>query len=374
MKEREKGKRSFIGRLIVFLLTLLAVVGLIAMALSVASSYVDPTKFVWLAYFGLAFWAILIYNLAVFFLLLLMWSKKAWVAVIALLVSLPGLYKSFSFGRPQAGGEIRVMTYNVHNFTYQKGEKTSQETAEEIAEVVNECHPDVLCVQEFMAFLPKVSRKDCIVRFGEMVGMPYQYYHTKANFGGNVIFSKYPVTAVEDEDDFGKENAYGAVARVDAGDKGSFVLICCHLVSYQITDAEISVFTDMEKDNSKEELKSSGKSIVSKLKRAYERRSEEVGKMLSDIPHDGRAIILCGDFNDTPLSFTYHRIKQSGFTDGFVKAGSGIGHTYAGKLPLLRIDYIWGNEQIQPMSFKRIKYGSSDHYPVMMDFNVNHGL
>ena len=266
------------------------------------------------------------------------------------------------------------MTYNVHNFTFLKDIKTVQENTEDIAGLVNEYHPDVLCIQEFTSFLPKASRNDCIVKFGEMVGMPYQYYHTKANFGGNVIFSKYPLSAVADEDGFGKENAYGAVAQVDAGEKGTFVLICCHLVSYQITDAEISVFTGKEMENKKSEMKSSGKSIISKLKSAYERRSEEVGKMLSNIPCDGRAIVLCGDFNDTPLSFTYHRIKQAGFTDGFVKAGRGIGHTYAGKLPLLRIDYIWGNDRIEPTSFKRIKTYGSDHYPVVMDFNVNHGL
>ena len=92
--------------------------------------------------------------------------------------------------------------------------------------------------------------------------------------------------------------------------------------------------------------------------------------MLEDMPHDGRAILLCGDFNDTPLSYTYHRIKSAGFTDCFVVAGRGIGHTYAGKLPLLRIDYLWGNERIQPLKFNRLRFKGSDHYPVLMEFNL----
>lgn len=365
----ERGHRSFFGRLIVFLLTLLAVVGLMAMVLSVASSYVDPAQFVWLSYFGLAFWAILLFNLIIFGLLLLMWSRKAWVAVLAILVSIPGVYRSFSFGKAQEGGDIRLMTYNVHRFTYLK-DKTNTEMAEDMVAMVNEYHPDVLCLQEFTVFKPKTNRKDCIAQFGEMVGMPFQYYNSKANFGGNVIFSKYPLSAVEDENDYGKENRYGTVALVDAGEKGRFVVFCCHLTSFQITDQEINVFTD--KENSKEDVKSSGKSIISKLKIAYQKRSEEVSKMLEDVPHDGRAIVLCGDFNDTPLSYTYHQIRRAGFTDGFVKTGRGIGHTYAGKLPLLRIDYVWGNDRIQPMLFKRIKIKGSDHYPVLMDFNVNH--
>ena len=68
--KKSKKNRSFLGRLLVVVLTILAVIGLIAMALSVASSYIDPVKFVWTAYFGLAFWVIFIYNLVLLALLL----------------------------------------------------------------------------------------------------------------------------------------------------------------------------------------------------------------------------------------------------------------------------------------------------------------
>lgn len=202
--------------------------------------------------------------------------------------------------------------------------------------------------------------------------MPYQHYNTKANFCSNVIFSKYPLSALDEDIPFAKEEDYGTVAKVDAGKKGVFYVACCHLVSFQLTKDELTVFS--ERPDSKEQVEEYGKSIVAKLKAAYVKRSTQAGAMLEAIPHDGRAIILCGDFNDTPLSYTYHQIHRAGFTDGFVKSGRGIGHTYAGKLPLLRIDYVWGNEQIEPLAFKRLKVKGSDHYPVMMDFNVKHGL
>ena len=366
----QRKKRGILGRIIVFLLAILAFVGLIAMVMSVLSSYVDPTKFVWLSFFGLTFWVILLYNLVVLALLLLMWSRKAWISVIALLIAIPGIYKSFSAGKPQNGGELRLMTYNVWHFKDQYDpEKTTEMVADDIAKMVKEYHPDVFCVQEFTVFKPKTRRNDCIDIYGEMMGLPFNYYHKKAYFGGNVIYSKYPITALEEDIPFAKENEYGAVARVDAGSKGVFYVLCCHLTSFQLTNAEIAVFS--ERSNSKEQVEEYGKSIVSKLIKAYTKRSEEVSAMLEHIPHDGRAILLCGDFNDTPLSYTYHQIRSAGFVDGFVKAGRGIGRTYAGKLPLLRIDYVWANEQIQPMSFKRIKHRGSDHFPVMLDFNLN---
>lgn len=368
---KEHWRRGFFGRLIVFLLTLMAFVGLIAMTLSVISSFLDPVKFVWTAYFGLAFWAIFFYNLIVLTLLLLLWSKKAWIAVFTLLVSIPGVYKSFSTGHGREGGELRIMSYNVLNFyDYLNEGKTREEVADGVANIVLEYHPDVLCIQEFTPFAQKIGRNECIAQFGEKMKMPYQYYHIKQHFGSNVIFSKYPLIALKPDELMGEEKEYGPVVKVDAGEKGEFYVICVHLTSNQLSNDEITVFSDT--GNTKEEMKSYSKSILKKLKTAYEKRSKEVSEMLSDIPHDGRAIVLCGDFNDTPLSYTYHQIKRAGFTDGFVKAGWGIGRTYAGKLPLLRIDYVWGNERIQPMAFKRLKEKGSDHYPVMMDFNVSH--
>lgn len=372
-ERKDRKERGLLGKLMVFILTVLACLGLLAMAVSVTSSYIDPAKFVWASFFGLAFWEILLFNVIVFALLLLMWSRMAWVALLALLVSTPGLLKSFSNGRAQEGGDIRMISYNVLNFDdLYDADKASLDVANGIINMVREYRPDVLCIQEFALFKAKTSRANCIKLFGEMVEMPYHYYHTKAYFGGNLIFSRYPVSAVEDSTSFGKENGYGSVAQVDAGKKGKFLVLCTHLVSNQLTKDEVTMFS--EPGNTKEEVQEYGKSIISKLGNAYKKRSKQVAEMLADVPHDGRPMIICGDFNDTPLSYTYHQIKKSGFTDSFVVAGMGIGHTYAGKLPLLRIDYIWGNDLIKPMKFQRLRFKGSDHYPILLEFKINHGV
>ena len=365
--KKDRKKRGFFGRLIVGILTLLAWIGVLAMALSLLSGYINPARFVWASFFGLAFWEILAFNIILFVLLIMLWSRRVWIVVLALLISIPGFMRSFSHGKAQEGGTLRVMSYNVQVFEdLHDSKKPKADVALNIINLVREQHPDVLCIQEFGFFMPKTSRKDCILQFGELVEMPYQYYHTKAYFGGNVIYSKYPIYPISDNTHFGDENDYGAVAEVDAGNKGKFLVICTHLSSFRLTKEEVTVFS--EPGNTKQEVQEYGKSIISKLKRAYRVRSEQVDQLLKDIPHDGRPILLCGDFNDTPLSYTYHHVKKAGFTDGFVVAGRGIGPTYAGKLPLLRIDYVWGNEWIQPTKFKRLRFRGSDHYPVVQDF------
>ena len=60
----------------------------------------------------------------------------------------------------------------------------------------------------------------------------------------------------------------------------------------------------------------------------------------------------------------------AGFIDTFTKVGFGIKSTYAGKLPLLRIDYIWANDNVKPLDFERHKYKASDHYPIILDFKI----
>ena len=119
MLNKERKQRSFFGKMIVFILAVLAVIGVIAMALSIANAYVNPREFVWTTVFGLAFWVILIYNVVVFLLLLLMWSNKIWISVVALLIAIPGISKSFSFGsKEKADNSIRIMSYNIHDFKH----------------------------------------------------------------------------------------------------------------------------------------------------------------------------------------------------------------------------------------------------------------
>ena len=369
--ENKKGKikRSFFGSLIVGGFGLLALIGLFAMALSVLNPYIDPQRFVWTSFFGLAFWEIFIFNMLIFFALLILRSRSAWIAVLALIVSIPGFSKSFSFGKKLTDeGNFRVMTYNVHNFKHVDGKTSSEDFAQAIIAKVKGQNPDVLCCQEFASFQKGVTRPKCIELFAEQAGFPNVYYNLKRNYGGNVVFSKYPLEKVDEKSGFGKENTYGIMVSVDGGSKGKYYVANLHLLSYSITDDEINVL--MESTKSQENLEEIGKSVFRKLKYAFERRSAELKEVLETMPKVDGPVIMCGDFNDAPLSFTYRQMQKAGFNDSFVKVGQGIKPTYGGRLPLLRIDYIWGNDDITPVKYRRMRFKASDHYPVILDFNV----
>ena len=369
MARREKRERSFFGKMIVFILAVMAFLGLVAMAMSVVNAYVNPRHFIWTTMFGLAFWEILIFNVAVFLLLLLMWSNKIWISVVALLIAIPGIAKSFSFGsKAQAENSIRIMSYNVHNFKHVDGETDKETFANQVMDMVREQSPDILCCQEFSGFKSGVTRPQCIEDFAKSVGFQYIYFNRKINYGGNVIFSKYPLAKVTEDSGFGKENTYGVMVSVDAGEKGKFHVANVHLLSYNITDNEIDIITNSSERQ--EKLDTIGKTVLYKLKYAFEKRSDELKQVMEGMPPVGGPILICGDFNEPPLSYNYRQMQQAGFIDTFTKVGFGIKSTYAGKLPLLRIDYIWANDNVKPLDFERHKYKASDHYPIILDFAI----
>jgi endonuclease/exonuclease/phosphatase family metal-dependent hydrolase len=268
----------------------------------------------------------------------------------------------------EENGFIRVMSYNVHYFKHVDSGSKIEYFADQVIDMVREKNPDVFCCQEFSTYQSGVSRKKCIEDFSQNTGLQYVFYNTKRNFANNVIFSKYPLEKVSEETYFGKEVLSGIMVSVDAGEKGRFFVANMHLVSYQITDGEINVLTNSTEH--RDQLDTIGMSVARKLKYAFERRSDEIDEILESMPLFHGPIIMCGDFNDTPMSFTYRQMQKAGFVDSFTKVGRGIKPTYAGKLPLMRIDYIWGNEKVKPLKFKRFRYKASDHYPIMLDFSI----
>ena len=63
-------------------------------------------------------------------------------------------------------------------------------------------------------------------------------------------------------------------------------------------------------------------------------------------------------------------MSKAGLKDAFITVSRGIGKTYCGSLPLLRIDYFWYNDHVYVADYDRIKQTTSDHYPLLISFNI----
>ncbi|MEZ5028200.1 MAG: endonuclease/exonuclease/phosphatase family protein [Ferruginibacter sp.] len=77
-------------------------------------------------------------------------------------------------------------------------------------------------------------------------------------------------------------------------------------------------------------------------------------------------VIVCGDMNDVPNSYTYFTVKDD-LQDAFLKKSGGLGRTFRYISPTLRIDYILADKKFEVENFSKIKVPYSDHYPILAD-------
>ena len=78
-------------------------------------------------------------------------------------------------------------------------------------------------------------------------------------------------------------------------------------------------------------------------------------------------MIVAGDFNDTPVSYTYRKIRK-GLNDSFVTSGYGAGFTYRGNYPPNRIDYILYDNKLMNTVFEIKGSGIPITYPIIAYF------
>jgi endonuclease/exonuclease/phosphatase family metal-dependent hydrolase len=85
--------------------------------------------------------------------------------------------------------------------------------------------------------------------------------------------------------------------------------------------------------------------------------------------------LLVGDFNKTPFSLLYRRLRRHGLLDAFREVGMGCGFTFPifGRYkriplpPLVRIDYVWHTSDLRAIRCRTGPDGGSDHLPLQAE-------
>lgn len=213
-------------------------------------------------------------------------------------------------------------------------------------------HPDILCVEEGGEAYK--SRKNMGYKYSKQIPGSY-----------SVLFSNYPILASEVLD-LSPHKSLSGWFDIDLG-RDTFRLFLLHLNSNSMTaDSERLM---EEGDIRDTETWAEVSDLIGRYARAAGARadqSEVVKRYISESPFP---VIVCGDFNDVPTSYTLANIKGN-LVDSFVAAGKGFGTTYAGKVPGLRIDYILADPKFKIISHKVPKLDVSDHYPVIAGIQI----
>ena len=106
--------------------------------------------------------------------------------------------------------------------------------------------------------------------------------------------------------------------------------------------------------------------LFAKVKEGYIKRGAQTRMVADHIKKSPYPVILCGDLNDTPVSYSYRKIlKTRAFKDAFKLKGRGIGATYAGPVPFQRIDYIFVENDYELLEYYTIAKKHSDHFPIV---------
>ena len=106
-----------------------------------------------------------------------------------------------------------------------------------------------------------------------------------------------------------------------------------------------------------------------KVKKSILLRPKQVDQVMDHIESSPLDAFVCGDFNDNPMSYTYHRLTR-GRKDSFIESGKGFGATFSMLWPMLRIDYILFPDRCVGISHDTPRVSYSDHYPVVAELYI----
>lgn len=361
---KEENKQSYFNRL-VFLINY---VPFIALLISYLSPYISPENFWFLAFFGLAYPVLLLINLLFVIYWFITWKRYIFLSLFAIFagwIHLKTLVQINLSGTPVDTADtsaIKVLSYNVRLFDLYNWSH-NKETRDKIFDLIKEESPNIMCLQEFYADDTKeFNTLDTLVELQDAKNYHVEYSRTlrKVNHWGIATFTNYPIIS---KGMLTFQDISSICIYTDVKIKEDTVRIYnMHLQSIHFQPDDYKFVDDLVDDKQTKKLENS-KNIMKRLKIAFAKRSVQADAVAEHIRQSPYPVIVCGDFNDTPSSYTYHTISEN-LNDAFVKSGNGFERTYIGTFPSFRIDYILYNNKFKSYDFHTIKERLSDHLPV----------
>lgn len=336
-----------------------------AYLLGAYSGYIPPVRWIIPAFLGLFFPALLVAQIGVTIFWLLAWDKHRLLLVAAVwLISLPQLLVYFPISRAEKslGTEeesLRILSYNVCAFGFKPHTKTSPNAT---LQYIKSSGADIVCIQEAMLnqnpWAGVVSKT-----LRSYLDEDYPYINViRVNRGGSTLalLSKYPIKEAKEIPLPSWVN--GAVAyKVDIRGKETLV-INVHLESFRLRRVDGEDYLRLAKDGDAIRLKDALRAKLSPTFRSHNIQANIIHDLIQS--YGSGRVIVCGDFNDTPLSYARYKIGE-GLEDAFVSKGNGLGITFHTRPFFVRIDHILFGPAFRALRCEVDKTASeSDHYPI----------
>lgn len=322
------------------------------------SDRLNPADHPMLSTLGLGFPVLLIINFAFLIFWLIFKVRGAIIPLVGFVLCYVPVRKYAPLNIPEEAPDscLKVMSYNVWLYAGWDAKGGCP-----ILEYIEKEHPDILCLQEASAHELGQERLDSVM------DKLYAYKDTCVKKDADCIafYSKYPILSKERIEYPSKGNLSCAYKIKYKGD--TIIVINNHLETTGLTPEERADFKEMVKgDMGTDTVKQTSKLLIAKLGESNKIRAVQAEAVNAYIEANaGKSIILCGDFNDGPISYTHRTIVQH-LTDCFVSTGNGPSISYHKGGFYVRIDNIMCSEDWKPYHcYVDDKIKDSDHYPII---------
>lgn len=331
--------------------------------------YISPATLSLPAFLALGYPFLLLVNICWVGFWLYRRSRAIYASFLAIAIGAMNIPYIFGFGgseKVNPAGFFRLMSYNVRYFNVTESKKETDwiKNQDKILNYIAQQQPTILFGQEFSG-----KGNASITRATEKLAKMGLLYEHRGGESSLAIYSRY---LLENRGVINFEGSFNGAVHADVVLPGNKTvrLYCVHLQSTRLgADANELLKKDNITTINKKETQEKYYRIESKLSSAFAMRAAQAQVLAAHIAQSPYPVIVCGDFNDTPLSYSY-RLMSKGLQDSFVKKGLGIGATYAGRLPSLRIDYILVDKNFEVYSHQVQRNAISDHYAVMSDVGI----
>lgn len=330
-----------------------------ALCLCAASTLVSPAHCRFLGVVGLGFPFFLAGVLFMLALTLLLSQRHAWIPLIGLVACFSPIrtYCPVNFPTSPPDGSLKVLTYNTQNFG---SAQRDQEGRNRAAAYMASSGADIVCFQEGSTVPPSVFSDEVLPAVRDVL----PYFDT-VNIENNILgcFTRFPIVGKRI---LCRNQTNGAAVfclLLAPGD--TLRVVNCHLESMHLSLDDRQKYHHMVRSPEESDVDGSSRLLVSKISRAAVERARQADLVADYVEsQQGKSLLLCGDFNDSPISYTRRRIARR-LTDAFKATGNGVGRSFNRDAIYVRIDYIMCSKDWKPYGCRVDRSATaSDHYPV----------
>ncbi len=329
------------------------------------SDRLNPADHPILSCVGMTFPVLLLLNLFFLFFWITFKWRMTWIPVMGYLAAYVPIrtYLPLNVNLSEPEGEtIKLISYNVFGYN---GNDRYADGLTAICQYLRDEQPDIACLQED----GDAGRELFIDAYRKLFAYN-DTAHCPAGVPSIGIHTRFPIIRKEHIPYRSEFN--GSVAWYLKVGNDTLLVINNHFEGTHLSVEDRDNYQGMiEGRINGQAAKHESKKLLVTLAEASARRAPQIDAVCRYVEaHRQYPTILCGDFNDNPISYSHYKVSTV-LQDCFTATGNGLGWSYNKKGFYFRIDHVFCSDDVHPYNCKvDNKITASDHYPVICHLKI----